>query len=908
MKDEAHEKQEGSSTKLDTLPQISEAATTSTEPIEREVEKSVDNVEAPSPPVKEPTPESITQEAPESITKEELEFKEPLPAVHEQTPIKEEPSDTKPLTDTPAVEQEEEVKPHKDDRSLSQPSPSPQPLPSSPPLASITAPAEPGRNAAHFPKFEPIVHLRTASFVDSDTETLITNSPPRIRQGRKLVRKRDLDNERKRRVVSSSEDEASEEDRRPEKKRKYKIKRDLSGRSQLQRACKKGDVDEVVRYLNMGADANESDFGGFTCLHEAALAGHTDVVEVLIEHGADVNRQAKEAGDNETPLMDAAENNHVDTVKVLLEHGADALMFNSEGLNALTKIYHLHAGDDEYREIIEILEEVLGAPENTHEIPLVPSRIVDDPNDEYFGDLLRKKLLTSTIYKYVAQGLKEEATGDFLLHNFTLQRKPDILHLAARHGHVELVDILLGLNPEPYDIDQVNSVGVTALLCSVGRGNRETVKFLLEKGADPKRERRDGLNALQIAKYAAHYDPREVELIQRYVGKDTKEEVKEESENTKKVSRRNLLKEESEDQLDEFEKERVKVERKEESARKRAAEEEERERKRIKKLQPSAVFSKEKTPDRPRPKTPDQLRAKTPEPPKEKQSSPSPGPLTKAQEEQKAKAAEEARVWQEKTEAKKRARKEYFLKAKKEEERRRQEEEKRKLEEQEQLQKQKEHEHVQQAQRQAEESRQEEARREQVLRDKIVERYPVGLRYIELNSAPTETTVRRYAPLYVFEYQGDEWVVDLQVALLTLVSYDEFSQRAQFSEKSLLDNDTKSRIYLLFYGMVGRDPAQPTKDLRGEQFSKFQDLSLHFVKLSEVKAVIEKEYTQVFEWVWSHENVCRVSLDSLVPFDEKRELNGKPPLREVPKYWVPPALRRNKRFLQYLHKRRTPMW
>ena len=93
-------------------------------------------------------------------------------------------------------------------------------------------------------------------------------------------------------VSSKSESKISKSKKLP-----YKVKRDSSGRSLLQRACKKGNFADVQDYIERGASANEKDFR-FTCLHEAALEGHTQIVKYLIENGANVNAKADEAGDS----------------------------------------------------------------------------------------------------------------------------------------------------------------------------------------------------------------------------------------------------------------------------------------------------------------------------------------------------------------------------------------------------------------------------------------------------------------------------------------------------------------------------------------------------------------------------------------------------------------------------------
>ena len=66
--------------------------------------------------------------------------------------------------------------------------------------------------------------------------------------------------------------------------------------------------------------ATTTDGRGDQPLHHAARNGDTQIVKLLIEHGAEVNR-ASERG--QTVLYCAGGHGHLETVQLLLEHGAD---------------------------------------------------------------------------------------------------------------------------------------------------------------------------------------------------------------------------------------------------------------------------------------------------------------------------------------------------------------------------------------------------------------------------------------------------------------------------------------------------------------------------------------------------------------------------------------------------------
>lgn len=87
---------------------------------------------------------------------------------------------------------------------------------------------------------------------------------------------------------------------------------------------------EIVRMLlTAGSDVNARDCNGNTALIKASSK---EIAQMLIEYGADVN--AKDERGN-TPLIKAAENNRRDVVELLLNKGANPNSVNTYGEDAL---------------------------------------------------------------------------------------------------------------------------------------------------------------------------------------------------------------------------------------------------------------------------------------------------------------------------------------------------------------------------------------------------------------------------------------------------------------------------------------------------------------------------------------------------------------------------------------------
>lgn len=93
------------------------------------------------------------------------------------------------------------------------------------------------------------------------------------------------------------------------------------GSTPLWLACINGNASIIGALISAGADANEQLPEGRTPLMIASRTGNVDAIKVLLDHGADVN--AKESLRGTTALMWAADQGHADAIRLLIQHGAD---------------------------------------------------------------------------------------------------------------------------------------------------------------------------------------------------------------------------------------------------------------------------------------------------------------------------------------------------------------------------------------------------------------------------------------------------------------------------------------------------------------------------------------------------------------------------------------------------------
>ena len=97
-------------------------------------------------------------------------------------------------------------------------------------------------------------------------------------------------------------------------------KRDAEGNTPLHYACLKGFRDIVNMLLEHDADVSVANNCAETPLHTAARSGNKEIIGKLIQYGADQDATDK---DGRTPLICLLDNKRTDAALFLIEQGAD---------------------------------------------------------------------------------------------------------------------------------------------------------------------------------------------------------------------------------------------------------------------------------------------------------------------------------------------------------------------------------------------------------------------------------------------------------------------------------------------------------------------------------------------------------------------------------------------------------
>lgn len=145
------------------------------------------------------------------------------------------------------------------------------------------------------------------------------------------------------------------------------------GEQALQLAAWNGRLEAVKWLIDRGATVVR-DGKAWTALHYAAFAGHNEIAQLLIAHGADVNARTP---NDSTALMMATREGREDLARLLLDAGADTRPVNDWGDNALTwamryghpRIAKLVVPPEEFAQAVQAPPESFGEPTRSEPAP-----------------------------------------------------------------------------------------------------------------------------------------------------------------------------------------------------------------------------------------------------------------------------------------------------------------------------------------------------------------------------------------------------------------------------------------------------------------------------------------------------------------------------------------------------------
>ena len=251
---------------------------------------------------------------------------------------------------------------------------------------------------------------------------------------------------------------------------------------------------ETVRYL-VGLPDVDVNHGNFNALQCAAMNEFPEVVQVLIDAGADIDITAN--FDGCSPLHYACESGSLEGVKMLVRAGVGVRATNNRGQTCLVRAVHAaRYGHIEALRYLVCLPEVDVNYRQAGNITALHYAVDEKPRTDVVQVLIdagadidaKNNEGRSPLHSACASGeldvvkmLVEAGAGV----RDTNGRGETCVVLAARNGHTETVRYLLGL-PE-VDVNHVHrrcAGNYTALQCALENNKPDVVRVLIDAGAD----------------------------------------------------------------------------------------------------------------------------------------------------------------------------------------------------------------------------------------------------------------------------------------------------------------------------------------------------------------------------------------------------------------------------------------
>ena len=247
--------------------------------------------------------------------------------------------------------------------------------------------------------------------------------------------------------------------------------RDQKGWTPLIWAAIKGRKKVVEFLLDKEADIHICSNDGWNAITGAFFRKHTEIVQIFTKNGAKFGEKYKEAA-----LLSAYEHGDMDVVKTLISDGVNVNVATAEGQPLI--ILAAARGDII---MIDLLLDA-GADINIRDIDGNPVLVSSIVNAQY-------KVAEHLVQKGASINVKGPRWA--------------AIHLAALYGRTDFCKFLLDFGAS---VDQLGEDSYTALMLACQDEHVETVRLLLEYGADPNRKNKEGYSPYSLIPSYSKYE------------------------------------------------------------------------------------------------------------------------------------------------------------------------------------------------------------------------------------------------------------------------------------------------------------------------------------------------------------------------------------------------------------------
>ncbi|KAF7347047.1 hypothetical protein MVEN_01458500 [Mycena venus] len=271
--------------------------------------------------------------------------------------------------------------------------------------------------------------------------------------------------------------------------------------SLLQEASQNGDTALVRLLVKRGAVVTAGKY--VSALHAATLAGHEDIVHLLLDAGVDVNSSSGEYG---SALHAASYGGHTAIVRLILEQGAEINASRNDYGTALEAA--CFAG---HTNVVQLLLDAGADVNRLDKTDTSPLHVASPVQGQQ--EIVSLPLEAGTKYGGVLHAASFAGHEDII--HLLLEANVDVnvwgseyytaLKEASEQGHEKIVLLLLEAAQDA-DVDKFRGGYNRALQAASSKGHIGIVQLLLTKGADVNASSQDYGSALRAACFADHED------------------------------------------------------------------------------------------------------------------------------------------------------------------------------------------------------------------------------------------------------------------------------------------------------------------------------------------------------------------------------------------------------------------